>query len=144
MAAEEAVAPEECATTITITRKARDLTPEEFDKASHGLFTDFDTSGDGHIKLDELTAMLTELPSRVNIDGFEPFGELDVQRVMEAFDEDGNGEIEEAEWSEWIKGGLKRSDEERAEFAETSPLAKKLSVFLDAIEVLLVQFDQSK
>ncbi len=142
VAAEKAAAPEEA--TSTITRKARDLSPEEFDKASHRLFTEFDTSGDGHIKLDELTEMLADLPSRVNIDGFEPFDESDVQRVMEAFDEDGNGEIEEGEWSEWIKGGLKRSDEARAEFAETSPLAKKLSLFLDALEVLLVEFDQSK
>ena len=65
----------------------------------------------------------------------------DAERILETFDEDGNGQVEEAEWSQWIRDGLKRSAEDRESFALMSPLAGKLTAFLNAIESLILAFE---
>ena len=107
------------------------------DAALHTLFMEFDTNSSGHITLDELHAMLKVLPERSGISDMEEFSEDDANQLMNAFDEDGNGEIEESEFSGWIKNGLKKTKEERETFAAQSTLAKKLCQFLNAVEVLM-------
>ena len=117
-----------------------DLSEQEIKNALHGLFIEFDLDGSGHIEMDELKKMLQDLPSRVDMKNEIEFSNDDAARILEAFDEDGNGEVEEAEWVQWIRDGLNRSEEDRQSFAEMSPLAGKLTAFLNAVEKLIVSF----
>jgi hypothetical protein len=87
--------------------------------------------------------MLSDLPTKAGMAEETVFSDSDAERILEAFDEDGNGLVEESEWSQWIQDGLKRSKEDRERFASVSPLAGKLSVFLDAIEKLILAFESS-
>ena len=118
-----------------------DLGDEEVKDALHGLFSEFDVDGSGEIALDELKMMLQDLPTRVTMASDLVFSDNDAERILEAFDEDGNGLVEEAEWSQWIQDGLKRSAEDRESFASMSPLAGKLTAFLNAIESLILAFE---
>jgi hypothetical protein len=110
--------------------------------ALHMLFMEFDTNSSGHITLDELKSMLTQLPQRtkqMRAGGQEEytFDDTEAERLMNAFDVDGNGEIEETEFNDWIKKGLSKTKEQREEFASLSTLAKKMGFFLDSMEYLL-------
>jgi Ca2+-binding EF-hand superfamily protein len=114
--------------------------PDLVNNALHSLFQEFDTNSSGHITFKEVKAMLLILPERTNLQdsGMDnKFDDEDAGRIMLAFDADGNGEIEEEEFSNWIKTGLSRSKEEREHFSQTGTLAKKLSIFLDSMECLI-------
>eukprot|EP00946_MAST-07B_sp_MAST-7B-sp1_P004215 g4215.t1 len=120
-----------------------DLSEQQITNALHALFSKFDVDGSGAIELDELKKMLSDLPTEAGMEEETVFSDSDAERILEAFDEDGNGLVEETEWGQWIQDGLKRSKEDRERFATVSPLARKLSLFLNAIERLVLAFESS-
>jgi hypothetical protein len=64
----------------------------------------------------------------------------ETKEVLELFDEDSNGQVEERELVNWIVSGIKRSDDARAEFALTSTIAAKLDFFLQNIILYIKQW----
>lgn len=123
--------------------------PDLVNDALHVLFMEFDSNSSGHITLDELKLMLIQLPERtkqMRADDQEEytFDDTEAERLMNAFDVDGNGEIEETEFNDWIKKGLSKTKEERMQFAMLSTLAKKMGFFLDSMEYLLQELVAAK
>ena len=131
------------------------------------IFQDYDRDGDGRIDLNELQLMLMRVPERAGLpmhvaaaavaaaavaagDGSSGLGaskkessisgkftEADAKRILSAFDEDGNGTVEESEFTGWVMQGLGKSPEDRSQFARSTPMAAKLESFLSALEVVV-------
>eukprot|EP00946_MAST-07B_sp_MAST-7B-sp1_P001036 g1036.t1 len=109
------------------------LTKRQALKAVHAIFEKYDDDTSGYLDSNELDLLLHQLPMDGGIHMAVPFTHKDVQRVMKAFDEDGDGVLEEDELARWVIEGMSRTEAERRKFAKTTPLAKKLDEFLTAI-----------
>jgi Ca2+-binding EF-hand superfamily protein len=99
--------------------------------ALRAVFLEADKDHTGHINLEELGAMLQVITKDVNLSS--PFSPGDSKRILMAFDEDGNGTVEEEEFIHWVSSGLSRTRAERDAFAQRTPLAAKLDLFLTAV-----------
>ena len=95
------------------------------------LYEEYDADNDGHIDHFELKSFFQAVESRSRLTKFEPMTDQDVSEVLDAFDDNRNGTLEKAEFCTWILSGLSKSAEERAAFASSKPLARKLNNFLD-------------
>ena len=98
------------------------------------IFREYDTDCDGHLDRIELERLLQAIPERGGVVFASDFSKEDVGRVLEAFDEDGNGLVEEEEFVHWVSKGLSQTKQTRQMFAQRTPLAAKLNRFLTAIE----------
>ena len=99
------------------------------DAALRAIFLEGDTDRNGHIELSELEALLKLVTATTSVE----FTRTDAQRILESFDSDGNGLVEEHEFVKWVQSGLARTQQQRETFAQRSTLAMKLNVFLTAI-----------
>ena len=105
--------------------------------ALHTLFSKFAITESGHLNPLELKLMMTEIDTRMHNRNsphvmVEEFTMNEIKQVIGIFDEDGNGLIEEQELLNWLLEGTKQTETHRANFAQMSKLAGKLSVFLEA------------
>ena len=101
-------------------------------EALHALFTEFDTSGDGHIDAKELLVFLHRLPEMAGMKLPTDFTVEEANLCMQGFDLDHNGTIEEEELMQWISDGLAKTAAERITFSLSSPFAAKLNIFLSS------------
>ena len=92
-------------------------------EALHALFTEFDTSGDGHIDAKELLVFLHRLPEMAGMKLPTDFTVEEANLCMQGFDLDHNGTIEEEELMQWISDGLAKTAAERITFSLSSPFA---------------------
>jgi len=119
------------------------LSKAESREALHAIFTEFNTDVQGHLSREELTVLLRAICNRENVDLGSPWTDKQVTNVMSAFDEDGNGTVEEEEFVHWILQGLGRTEKERIQFARRSPLAFKLDQFLTALANTSIKYHES-
>lgn len=126
--------------------------------ALHSLFVEFSGNGGSHLVLLELKTLMQQVNVRMNeshasspiqLRGSAPIFHTiesthltmeEMQEVVDLFDEDQNGLIEERELVNWIVSGIERTDDERAEFALTSAIAAKLDVFLRNVLLYIEQW----
>ena len=101
------------------------------------LYSEFDADDDGHIDHFELKSFFRAVDSRGKLQNAHPLTDSEISEVLDAFDDDRNGTLERSEFCTWILSGLSRSPEERAAFANTKPLAKKLNSFLNGISAYI-------
>jgi hypothetical protein len=103
--------------------------------ALHALFCEFDTIGVGYMTITELIILLDIIPkidSSVSI-----FSKEDAVQIMNAFDADGNNEIDEDEFNGWILNGLTRTKEEREQFQKKSQTHATMGRLLNAMDSLI-------
>ena len=106
------------------------VTKEQMEK----VFDGFDNDKDGHITLDELKSMLTELKLRTSIGtGSLQSDKEDAQTLLDALDQDNNGAVEKAEFVEWVIRGLGRPLRQRVAWANKSVRNRRLDHFLRAV-----------
>ena len=99
-----------------------------------GVFNSFDQDNDGHITMDEIKSMFTELKLRTSIGtGSIQTDVDDAQTLMAALDADGNGQVEKEEFVEWVVRGLGRPLRARVAWANKSIRNRRLDHFLRAI-----------
>ena len=99
-----------------------------------GVFESFDKDGDGHITIDELKSMLTELKLRTSIGtGSIQSDKEDAQTLLDALDTDNNGSVEKNEFVEWVVRGLGRPLRQRVAWANKSVRNRRLDHFLRAV-----------
>jgi len=126
--------------------------------ALHSLFVEFSSNEGTHLVLLELQKLMQQVNVRMNeshasspiqLRGSAPIFHTieathltmeEMQEVVDLFDEDQNGLIEERELVNWIVSGIERTDDERAEFALTSAIAAKLDVFLRNVLLYIEQW----
>ena len=101
------------------------------------IFREFDRNKNGHIDVNELNQLLKKIPERGGVVIASEFTKKDVGRVLEAFDEDGNGTVEEDEFVHWVSRGLSQTISSRQQFAKRTPLAGKLDRLLTAVEIVI-------
>ena len=88
------------------------------------MFRRFDLDGDGHISINEVEAMIRSLTDGAGLGSpdwdkaRQVSPQEDAEFIVEALDEDKNGQIEEEEWVGWIKLGLSREIKTRKEYAK--------------------------
>ena len=109
------------------------LTKAQALKAVHAIFGQYDTDESGYLDEDEMAKLLHQLPIDGRVHMAKPFTRKDVKSVMQAFDEDGDGVLEEKELAHWVLEGMGRYQKERRAFARTTELAGKLDEFLTAM-----------
>ena len=131
-------APERADLVMFIDAVERTIPQAAIESAVHRIFDDYDVDGNGHIDLDELTAMIVELGTIHNrglpsIDATRDAAKL----AMKALDTDQNGTVEKEEFVEWIKKGLTMSVGQRESFAQKGGDRKGLVYFLEAVELEL-------
>ena len=119
------------------------LTEAESKEALHAMFTEFNIDVQGHMSREELTIMLRAVCKRANVDLGSPWTNKQITSVMDAFDADGNGSVEESELVDWILSGLGRSEAERKTFAKRTPISYKLDQFLTAVATTSIKYHES-
>jgi Ca2+-binding EF-hand superfamily protein len=138
-------APERADLVMFIDAIERSIPQAAIEHAVNRMFEDYDIDGNGHIDLDELTAMIVELGTIHNrglpsIDATRDSAKL----AMKALDTDTNGTVEKEEFVEWIKKGLTMSVGQREAFAKKGSDRKGLVYFLEACELELKKIATSK
>ena len=104
------------------------------------MFRRFDLDGDGHISINEVEAMIRSLTDGAGLGSpdwdttRQVSPQEDAEFIVEALDEDKNGQIEEEEWVGWIKLGLSREIKTRKEYAKKNDRNHRLENFLGIIE----------
>ena len=97
------------------------------------LFQEF-AGNNGHMGVLALSKILNACLTRgggdVTIDGFN---KEEVNLVLTAFDEDGNGTVEEEEFVGWIMNGFNASPKERISLSQKNRMGTKLNALLDAV-----------
>ena len=119
------------------------LSQEESREALSVIFNEFNLDVPGHLSREELNILLRVVSKRGGVDLGTPFTDKEVNHVLQAFDEDGNGTVEEIEFVHWIVTGMARTNKERRDFARRTSLAYKLDQFLNAIAVVCVKYYES-
>lgn len=97
------------------------------------LFDQFDTDASGCIDESELRAMMIDLPIRFYVNPNDVPTQNDVGLVMEALDQDNNGEVDFEEWKKWILGNRSMSEERRAKFVAMSESHARLDRFVGTL-----------
>ena len=102
------------------------------------LFQEFDHDRTGLIDVDKLYRMVNEL-AVANPELEFPTNERDLKRAFETLDTDNSGEIDENEFTQWIIGGLKKSNSELERFAAKSDYHLRMKNFICSIKRALVE-----
>ena len=102
------------------------------------LFQKFDSDHDGHITWDELKTMWEQMASMYtkkfpNNDIISSPTDEEAATILSSLDDDDNGSLEKSEFVDWISTGMTRSRAERAEYAASGKLQKKINDFLTLV-----------
>ena len=103
------------------------------ESAVHSTFADYDIDEDGHITEAELQAMLTEVTGQM---GDHAASIEASHKIMQMFDIDGNGLLEEDEFYAWVRKGHELNKEQRAAFASKGPAKKRMLELLSKLETI--------
>jgi hypothetical protein len=114
-------------------RHVTQLSKEALSAGLKLLFDQFDTDASGCIDESELKAMMIDLPIRFFVNPNDVPTQDDVALVMEALDQDKNGEVDFEEWKVWILGNRSMSKEKRAKFCAMSKAHSRLDRFVGTI-----------
>ena len=90
----------------------------------HAIFEKYDDDTSGYLDSNELDLLLHQLPMDGGIHLAVPFTHKDVQRVMKAFDEDGDGVLEEDELARWVIEGMSGTKRSGASCEDNAPCEK--------------------
>lgn len=102
------------------------------------LFQKFDSDHDGHITYDELKTMWEQMASMYtkkypNSNVIQSPTDEEAATILASLDDDDNGSLEKSEFVDWISMGMTRTRAERAEYAESGDLQKKINDFLTLV-----------
>jgi Ca2+-binding EF-hand superfamily protein len=102
------------------------------------VFLECDLDSDGHIVVDELVAMMTEIRLAMGIGNEDVrYAKEDAAAVIQAMDSDGNGRIEEDEFVNWMNDGLSIPMSRRESFAARSDFNRRTTSFLGSVEAYI-------
>ncbi len=129
-------APERADLVMFISALEKTIPSAAVESAVNRVFEEYDIDHNGHIDLDELTAMIVELGTIHNrglpsIDATRSAAKL----AMDALDENKNGTVEKNEFVDWIRKGLTMTVEQRNVFSKKGDDRKGLVYFLEACEL---------
>jgi Ca2+-binding EF-hand superfamily protein len=100
------------------------------------VFDEADLDDNNSIDMDELRALMVELPRRYNVDQDSIPLLQDASVVMSALDADGDGEVDHSEWEDWILSNRALSAADRAHVTSMSEIHSRLDRFVEVIVMI--------
>lgn len=120
---------------------AKDL--EAAERLCSQLFQDFGADRNGMLTRDQLHLLISTVFYQVGIDLALAFTIDDSELALRAFDIHGKGAVRQSDFIAWTIRGLRRSPQERQEFASATQLSQKMDKLLTAIHTLAATFRRS-
>ena len=103
------------------------------------IFQEFDSDGNAVIDVEEMTMLLNLIQNRGQINSKYRFTDTEVKSILNAFDKNNDGVVDETEFIDWCIDGLMKQPHERHLYRKRSTFAHKLDTFLTAIERIVAE-----
>jgi Ca2+-binding EF-hand superfamily protein len=103
------------------------------------IFSRFDVDTSGFLNQTEIVVLLRELLPSATAPERQGDIEADAMEILNALDSDGNGQVEQAEFTDWVMQGLSRPRRSREIFASYSTFHQRMEHMLSGIEKVALE-----